>query len=166
MSKPSRAPSTRIAEFQLSHARNGPHLPLPVGMPGWPFQTIGQWKQDVNAAAEAWRRDFREWRDEHLIRMGYSGANYERPEFRWTQRNFVHAQMMVEDRYFYDPVKRRYTVNRYLDDLERRYGGIDSVLIWILSNRSIRISGRYARRQIETSFLAGLLKRCVVLISV
>ncbi len=130
MSKPSRSPSTRIAEFQLSHARNGPHLPLPVNMPGWPFQTIGQWKQDVNAVAEAWRRDFREWRDEHLIRMGYSGANYERPEFRWTQRNFVHAQMMVEDRYFYDPVKRRYTVDRYLDDLERRYGGIDSVLIW------------------------------------
>lgn len=130
MSKSSRAPSVRIAEFQLSHARNGPHLPLPVSMPGWPFQTIGQWKQDVNAAAEAWRRDFREWRHEHLIRMGYSGANYERPELKWSQRNFVHAQMMVEDRFFYDPVKRRYTVDRYLDDLVTRFGGIDSVLLW------------------------------------
>ena len=39
-------------------------------------------------------------------------------------------EMMVEDRYFYDPVAQRYTVDRYLDDLERRYGGIDSVLIW------------------------------------
>lgn len=37
---------------------------------------------------------------------------------------------MVEDRYFYDPGSRRYTVDRYLDDLEQRYGGIDSVLIW------------------------------------
>ena len=130
MSKPPRAPTTRIVEFQLSHARNGPHLPLPASMPGWPFQTTGQWRQDVNGAAAAWVRDFREWRREHLIRMGYSGANYERPEFRWAQRNFVHAQMMVEDRYFYDPVAGKYTVDRYLDDLERRFGGIDSVLIW------------------------------------
>lgn len=130
MSKSTSAPSARLIEFQLSHARNGPHLPLPVSMPGWPFQTIGQWKQNVNAAAEAWRRDFREWRQEHLIRMGYSGANYERPELRWSQRNFVHAQMMVEDRFFYDPVRRRYTVDRYLDDLVQRYGGIDSVLLW------------------------------------
>jgi iron(II)-dependent oxidoreductase len=38
--------------------------------------------------------------------------------------------MMVQDRYFYDPVAGNYTVDRYVDDLERRYGGIDSVLIW------------------------------------
>ena len=37
---------------------------------------------------------------------------------------------MVHDRYFYDPVAGRYTVDRYLDDLEKRYGGIDAVLIW------------------------------------
>jgi formylglycine-generating enzyme required for sulfatase activity len=38
--------------------------------------------------------------------------------------------MMVEDRYFYDPRAGRYTVDRYLDDLQKRYGGIDAVLIW------------------------------------
>jgi iron(II)-dependent oxidoreductase len=38
--------------------------------------------------------------------------------------------MMVQDRYFYDPVAGNHTVDRYVDDLERRYGGIDSVLIW------------------------------------
>ena len=38
--------------------------------------------------------------------------------------------MMVQDRYFYDPVAHKYTVDRYLDDLEKRYGGIDAVLIW------------------------------------
>ena len=37
---------------------------------------------------------------------------------------------MVEERYFYDPVAGKYTVDRYLDDLEKRYGGIDAVLIW------------------------------------
>ena len=38
--------------------------------------------------------------------------------------------MMIEDRDFYDPAAGKYTVDRYLDDLEKRYGGIDSVLIW------------------------------------
>ena len=37
---------------------------------------------------------------------------------------------MVQDRYFYDPVAGNYTVGGYVDDLEKRYGGIDSVLIW------------------------------------
>ncbi len=62
--------------------------------------------------------------------MHYDGAEYARPELRWTQSSFIQSQMMVEDRYFYDPVAGRYTVDRYLDDLERRYGGIDAVLIW------------------------------------
>ena len=43
---------------------------------------------------------------------------------------FIQPQMMVHDRYFYDPVAGKYTVDRYLDDLETRYGGIDAVLIW------------------------------------
>ena len=38
--------------------------------------------------------------------------------------------MMVEERYVYDPAAHRYTVDRYLDDLESRYGGIDAILIW------------------------------------
>ena len=62
--------------------------------------------------------------------MGYDGAEYSRPELRWTQSSFVQPQMMIEDRYFYDPAAGRYTVDRYLDDLEKRYGGIDSVLVW------------------------------------
>lgn len=37
--------------------------------------------------------------------------------------------MMMHDRYFFDPVAG-YTVKRFLDDLNDRYGGIDSVLIW------------------------------------
>jgi iron(II)-dependent oxidoreductase len=30
----------------------------------------------------------------------------------------------------YNPVARRYTVDRFLVDLDKRYGGIDSVLLW------------------------------------
>jgi formylglycine-generating enzyme required for sulfatase activity len=42
----------------------------------------------------------------------------------------MQPQMMVHDRYFYDPVAGKYTVGRYLDDLDKRYGGIDAVLVW------------------------------------
>ena len=82
------------------------------------------------AGFDAWLSDLLIWRAEHLTRMGYNDAEYRRPEFQWTQRDFVQPQMMCEERYFYDPVQRRYTVDRYLDDLDKRYGGIDSVLIW------------------------------------
>jgi formylglycine-generating enzyme required for sulfatase activity len=52
------------------------------------------------------------------------------PELKWAQSAFMQPQMMVHDRYFYDPVEHRYTVDRYLNDLTSRYGGIDAVLLW------------------------------------
>jgi formylglycine-generating enzyme required for sulfatase activity len=78
--------------------------------------------------AREWLADLRRWRLEHLIRMGYNGVEYARPELQWTQSSFIQPQMMIEERLFYG--SGRYTVDRYLDDLEKRYGGIDSVLIW------------------------------------
>src|SRR3984957_16515650 len=84
----------------------------------------------TQAEHESWLDDIRHWRDERRIRIGYSGARYDMPALRWAQSSFIQPQMMVQDRYFYDPVAGKYTVDRYLDDLEKRYGGIDSVLIW------------------------------------
>jgi formylglycine-generating enzyme required for sulfatase activity len=77
-----------------------------------------------------WLADIKHWRSEHLLRIGYEGSQYARKELQWTQSSFVQPQMMVHDRFFYDPASRQYTVDRYLDDLTKRYGGIDSVLIW------------------------------------
>jgi iron(II)-dependent oxidoreductase len=79
---------------------------------------------------EAWLNDVRHWREERKIRVGYDGSMYDIPALKWTQSSFIQTQMMVEDRYVYDPETRRYTVDRYLDDLQKRYGGIDAVLIW------------------------------------
>ena len=113
----------------LPHAI-GMHLPLPGRIPPWPTSLFGQWRLDPIGEARGWLQAHRAWRREHLTRIGYDGAAYTRPELAWSQRNFVHVQMMVEDRYFYDPVRRCYTVDRYLDDLTQRFGGVDSVLIW------------------------------------
>jgi iron(II)-dependent oxidoreductase len=81
-------------------------------------------------AHQAWLKDITHWRNERKIRIGYDGSRYRIPSLQWTQHSFIQTQMMVHDRYFYDPVAGKYTVDRYLDDLQARYGGIDAVLIW------------------------------------
>ena len=79
---------------------------------------------------DEWLKDIRHWRDERRIRIGYDDARYKLPALQWAQSSFIQPQMMVQDRYLYDPVLHKYTVDRYLGDLEKRYGGIDSVLVW------------------------------------
>lgn len=79
---------------------------------------------------EAWLKDISHWRTERRIRIGYDGSRYDMPALQWAQSSFIQPQMMVQDRYLYDPVAGKYTVDRYLDDLEKRYGGIDAVLVW------------------------------------
>ena len=77
-----------------------------------------------------WLDDIKRWRAEKLIRIGFDGRRYHDPALAWTQSSFMQPQMMVQDRYFYDRAAGKYTVDRYLDDLNKRYGGIDAVLIW------------------------------------
>jgi len=85
-----------------------------------------------SASIASWLADMKKWRELKLADIKYYGTEYDRPELQWCQRAFVQPQMMVEDRYFYDPVAGKYTVDRYLDDLEKRYGGIDVVLVWAI----------------------------------
>lgn len=125
------APSPLASDYVQPHTLSH-HLPTPGKMPPWPFQTVGTWMVDMEDNIVDWRRGMKIWREEHLLRIGYDGSEYEREEFLWTQSNFVHTQMMVEDRYFYDPIAGEYTVDKYLDDLISRYGGIDSVLLWYI----------------------------------
>jgi gamma-glutamyl hercynylcysteine S-oxide synthase len=82
------------------------------------------------ADTAAWLADVRHWRAERLIRIGYDGAEYARPELRWAQSSFIQPQVMIHERTLFDVATGKYTVDRYLDDLEKRYGGIDSVLLW------------------------------------
>eukprot|EP01051_Picozoa_sp_SAG22_P022194 SAG22_NODE_5222_length_1059_cov_0.814583_1_plen_79_part_10 len=37
---------------------------------------------------------------------------------------------MIHDRYLYDRASGKWTVDRFLDDLIDRYGGVVSVLLW------------------------------------
>jgi iron(II)-dependent oxidoreductase len=119
-----------ISYAQDSHFRpKGQQIPVPdcLTMKGlWE----GGSKPCSQTEHQAWLADITHWRIERRIRIGYDGARYDLPALKWTQSSFMQPQMMVQDRYFYDPVAGKYTVDRYLDDLEKRYGGIDAVLIW------------------------------------
>ena len=113
-------------------ATNPPHgeqIPAPAcqSVPDW---DTARASTCTKADIADWLKEIKHWRAEHLLRMGYDGTEYARPELLWTQSSFVQPQMMTHDRYFYDPVQRQYTVDRYLGDLDKRYGGIDSVLLW------------------------------------
>jgi gamma-glutamyl hercynylcysteine S-oxide synthase len=95
-----------------------------------PDEDTGRASRCTQAEVNQWLSDIKHWRSEHRLRMGYDGSQYARKELQWAQSSFVQPQMMVHDRFFHDRLKREYTVTRYLDDLNKRYGGIDSVLLW------------------------------------
>src|ERR1700722_18929349 len=106
----------------------GPRLPAQEVKPQPDGETIlGPAKP---ADRVPWLESMKAWRAHERPRLHYSGDQYARPALEWGQRSFIQPQMMVEDRFFYDPVAGRYTVESYLADLSERYGGIDSVLIW------------------------------------
>ena len=102
---------------------------LTVGDPYLAASAVG-YKSCSVETHEQWLRDLEHWRTERRIRIGYDGSRYSLPALQWAQSSFIQPQMMVQDRYLYDPVAGKYTVDRYLDDLETRYGGIDAVLVW------------------------------------
>jgi gamma-glutamyl hercynylcysteine S-oxide synthase len=115
---------------QDSHfAPHGQQIPPPEC-----FTLRGAWEggyTPCNAGSHrAWLNDVTHWRMERRIRVGYDPTRYSMAELKWAQSSFMQPQMMVHDRYFYDPVAGQYTVDRYVDDLEKRYGGIDAVLVW------------------------------------
>ncbi len=113
-----------------SYPARGQQIPTPDCM-----SLHNAWEGNLAAGCnpfthQRWLADLQHWRAERLVRITYDSSRYDLPALKWTQSSFMQPQMMVEDRYFYDPVAGKYTVDRYLDDLDKRYGGIDAVLIW------------------------------------
>ena len=86
------------------------------------------------AAYAAWAAANAEWTAARHRQLGELGVGdfsaYNEPELQWTRSNFVQPQSMIHDRYLFDRASGAWTVDRFLDDLTARYGGIDSVLLW------------------------------------
>jgi hypothetical protein len=70
----------------------------------------GGYRPSPAGAHDAWITDFSiGGRSE--IGIGYDGSRYSLPALQWTQSSFIHPQMMVQDRFPYDPVAGKYMVN-------------------------------------------------------
>jgi hypothetical protein len=76
----------------------------------------GAWEGGSTPCSEQthrdWLNDVTHWRAERRIRIGYDAARYELPALKWAQSSFIQPQMMVHDRYFFDPATGKYTVDR------------------------------------------------------
>jgi formylglycine-generating enzyme required for sulfatase activity len=81
------------------------------------------------AAQPAWLAGLEKMRSDVRAQISYNASIYAVPELAWTQTSYMQPQMHPYDRFFYDP-EQGYTVDRFLDDLKDRYGGVDSILMW------------------------------------
>ena len=83
------------------------------------------------ATVAAWHKNMLSWREDYKKSVKYDGtAIYRDQQLTWTQTSYMQPQMHPYDRYFYDPVAHKYTVQKWLDDVNARYGGVDSILLW------------------------------------
>lgn len=89
----------------------------------------------VTAPAEAgrwegWREGLRVERLRVRERLGYDGGAYRNPAFAWVPGCHCCCFVMMCDEKFYDPVKRCYTAEAFLDEGVKEFGGYDAVVLW------------------------------------
>ena len=94
-------------------------------LPGPPSQEAQPaWLADLVAARAAWR-----------AQVNFTTDVYDN-FLPFTPRLFIVPQSHIYDRFLYDPAlgaadpAAGWTPDRFLDDLEARYGGVDGVLLW------------------------------------
>eukprot|EP01048_Picozoa_sp_COSAG05_P016635 COSAG05_NODE_2170_length_3442_cov_3.273706_2_plen_334_part_00 len=94
-------------------------------------------KNSTDEGIAAWLRTMHAWRNRCLSQLGYTDGAVgpsSLPGMQWTATSYITVQSHVYDNFMYSysasQPARKHTVNRFLQDLRIRYGGIDSVLLW------------------------------------
>jgi hypothetical protein len=103
----------------------------PGGIPYNPGEQI--LGPDASQPVGEWLKSMYDWRTFVRDPKWYNGKAYEDPQLKWTRTSYIQPQMHPYDRFFFDPTIGKdgdYTVQKYLDDVSTRYGGIDSLLMW------------------------------------
>ncbi|MFF2830882.1 SUMF1/EgtB/PvdO family nonheme iron enzyme [Cellulosimicrobium cellulans] len=78
----------------------------------------------------AWRERLAAWRDDARRRHGYTGAAYDRPDAAWAAGCSTVAQVWLWDELLYSFEEHRFTPERFLADAQKRFGGLDAVVLW------------------------------------
>ena len=79
---------------------------------------------------DKWLDSIKQWRITEKQKLNYNDSEYNRPQLKWIKTTYMYAQVMAHDRYLYNVETGKYTVGRFVNDVTKRYGGIDAVLIW------------------------------------
>lgn len=82
------------------------------------------------AEYDAWLENITAWRERTRSQLRISDAIFKLPQLSWAPSAYIAPQMHPFDRYFYNKDTHRYTVQRYLNDTNKRYGGVDAILLW------------------------------------
>jgi hypothetical protein len=116
-------------ESTISITINGP--PNQEVQAQW-LNNITQLKQQVGEPSTTCSSDMRNgiWISvQTLASVDYNDYVYQ-SLLLWTPTMFIAPQSMMHDTYLYDYASNLYTVDKFLEDLNSRYGGIDGVLLW------------------------------------
>ena len=85
--------------------------------------------QDAQARA-AFRDTLTRWRTATRARLNYDDSLYRRKEFAWVRTNYSCCFLMMLDETVYSPRQGRFTMEEFLDQGLREFGGYDSVVFW------------------------------------
>lgn len=91
-------------------------------------QSLGGPKSPKNFTI--WINDIKNWRINTKSDMNYKDTEYERSKTKWASMSFVEAFVMIEDLYIYDTKTNKWTVSKFLDDINSRWGGADRIILW------------------------------------
>jgi len=85
---------------------------------------------DDPAQWPAFRQALARWRSQIRAELKCDDALYRRPAFAWSASNYCCGFILAWDTQFYDPQGEGYTIDVFLDEGEREFGGYDSVVVW------------------------------------
>lgn len=85
---------------------------------------------DDPAQWPAFRDALARWRNRIRAELKYDDSLYRRPDLEWSASNYSCGFVMVWDEQFYDYQTGRYTVDAFLNEGEREFGGYDSIVLW------------------------------------
>ena len=99
---------------------------------GMSWETFSPPRDGAPETRAAWGAAVGAWKETERARVGFDDPKspYNDPGLNWTRRNFVSPQVMLHNRYLFDRASGNWTVDRWLQDVDLRYGGVDSVLLW------------------------------------
>ena len=85
-------------------------------------------KPEKASQRNQWLDSIRQYRQ--TVRDGLDRQLYDEPSQQWLTKAFTCHFTFMYDRSFYDPESGQYTMDTFLDDGEKEFGGYDILLLW------------------------------------